>query len=40
MRIARFDEGRTGVVVGDEVVDVTDVLGLDPGSGLPSARTG
>ena len=35
MRIARFDEGRTGVVVGDEVVDVTDVLGLDPGEWPP-----
>lgn len=34
MRIARFDEGRVGVVVGDEavgleIVDVTEVLGLD-----------
>ena len=35
MRIARFDEGRIGVVVGDEMVDVTDVLGLDRGEWPP-----
>ncbi|MCA1983251.1 fumarylacetoacetate hydrolase family protein [Nocardioides nematodiphilus] len=29
MKIARFDEGRIGVVIGDEVVDVTDVVGID-----------
>ena len=31
MKIARFDEGRIGVVLGDDLVDVTDVLGIDPG---------
>lgn len=36
MRIARFDEGRTGVVVGDEMVDVTDVLGHDPAEWPPA----
>lgn len=30
MKIARFDEGRIGVVVGDELVDVTDTVGIDP----------
>lgn len=35
MRIARFDEGRTGVVVGDEMVDVTDALGHDPAEWPP-----
>lgn len=30
MRIARFDEGRIGVVDGDDIVDVTAVCGVDP----------
>lgn len=30
MRIARFDGGRIGVVVGEEIVDVTDACGVDP----------
>lgn len=29
MKIARFNEGRIGVVVGDEVVDVTQAAGVD-----------
>ena len=35
MRIARFDEGRVGLVVGEELVDVTDVLGIDPAEWPP-----
>jgi 2-keto-4-pentenoate hydratase/2-oxohepta-3-ene-1,7-dioic acid hydratase in catechol pathway len=35
MRIARFGEGRIGVVVGAELVDVTDEIGLDPGEWPP-----
>ena len=30
MKIARFDEGRVGVVVGDDLVDVTDATEVDP----------
>lgn len=30
MKLARFDDGRIGVVVGDEIVDVTDLVGVDP----------
>lgn len=30
MRLARFDGGRVGVAVGNEIVDVTDVCGVDP----------
>ena len=30
MKIARFDEGRIGVVIGDELVDVTAAVGVDP----------
>lgn len=30
MKIARFNEGRIGVVVGDEVIDVSEVVGVDP----------
>jgi hypothetical protein len=30
MRLARFDGGRIGVCLGDEIVDVTDVCGIDP----------
>src|SRR5690554_3927488 len=29
MKLARFNEGRVGVVVGDQIADVTDVLGID-----------
>jgi len=40
VRIARFDEGRLGVVVGeDEIVDVTDVLGVDLAEWPPVAST-
>lgn len=35
MKIARFGEGRIGVVVGDEVVDVSDVVGVEPGEWPP-----
>ena len=37
MRIARFDEGRIGVVLGDEVADVTDALRVDPTQWPPVA---
>ena len=30
MKLARFDDGRVGVVVGDEIVDVTAEVGIDP----------
>jgi 2-keto-4-pentenoate hydratase/2-oxohepta-3-ene-1,7-dioic acid hydratase in catechol pathway len=30
LKIARFDNGRIGVVVGDEIVDVTEAAGVDP----------
>ena len=30
MKIARFNEGRIGIVVGEELLDVTDVVGVDP----------
>ncbi|MGN1057597.1 MAG: fumarylacetoacetate hydrolase family protein [Comamonas sp.] len=30
MKIARFNEGRIGVVVGDDLLDVTQALGIDP----------
>lgn len=30
MRIARFNEGRLGVIIGDEIVDVTEAAGFDP----------
>ena len=36
MRIARFDDDRIGVVVGEEIVDVTDALGSARGSGRQS----
>lgn len=29
MKIARFNEGRIGVVIGDEIADVTEVVGVD-----------
>jgi len=38
MKLARFDEGRLGVVVGEdaaEIVDVTEVLGVDPAEWPP-----
>jgi len=35
MKLARFDDGRIGVVVGDEVVDVTAELGIDPAEWPP-----
>jgi 2-keto-4-pentenoate hydratase/2-oxohepta-3-ene-1,7-dioic acid hydratase in catechol pathway len=37
MRIARFGQGQVGVVVGDEIVDVTEVVGIDPGEWPPVA---
>lgn len=30
MKIARFNEGRIGIVVGEELLDVTDAVGVDP----------
>lgn len=30
MRLARFDGGRIGVCLGEEIADVTDVCGIDP----------
>lgn len=30
MRLARFDGGRIGICVGEEIVDVTEVCGVDP----------
>lgn len=35
MKIARFDDGRIGVVVGDEIVDVTSAVDVDPGEWPP-----
>lgn len=35
MKIARFGEGQVGVVVGDEIVDVTSVVGVAPGEWPP-----
>jgi 2-keto-4-pentenoate hydratase/2-oxohepta-3-ene-1,7-dioic acid hydratase in catechol pathway len=35
MKIARFGQGQVGVVVGDEVVDVTGVTGIEPGEWPP-----
>jgi 2-keto-4-pentenoate hydratase/2-oxohepta-3-ene-1,7-dioic acid hydratase in catechol pathway len=35
MKIARFDGGRIGVVVGDRVHDVTDACGVDPAEWPP-----
>lgn len=31
MRLARFDGGRIGICIGDEIVDVTEICGVDPG---------
>lgn len=30
MKIARFDEGRIGIVGSEELLDVTDAVGVDP----------
>jgi 2-keto-4-pentenoate hydratase/2-oxohepta-3-ene-1,7-dioic acid hydratase in catechol pathway len=35
MRIARYGEGRIGVVVDDEIVDVTAIVGVEPGEWPP-----
>lgn len=35
MKLARFNEGRIGVVLGDEIVDVTDAAGVDTGEWPP-----
>ncbi|PJG46741.1 fumarylacetoacetate hydrolase [Sphingobium sp. LB126] len=35
MKIARFDGGRIGVVLGDEIVDVTEACGIAPGEWPP-----
>jgi 2-keto-4-pentenoate hydratase/2-oxohepta-3-ene-1,7-dioic acid hydratase in catechol pathway len=35
MKIARFDGGRIGVVVGDRIHDVTDACGVDPAEWPP-----
>ena len=37
MRIARFDDNRIGVVRGDTIVDVTDVVDPSPGAWPPVA---
>lgn len=37
MRIARFDEGRIGIVRGDTICDVTDIAGVSPGEWPPVA---
>ena len=39
MRIARFDEGRVGVVVAGGIVDVSDVCGVDAGEWPPVGPT-
>lgn len=31
MRLARFDGGRIGICIGDDIVDVTDICDVDPG---------
>ena len=35
MRIARFDDDRIGVVLDDDIVDVTEAVGIDPGQWPP-----
>jgi 2-keto-4-pentenoate hydratase/2-oxohepta-3-ene-1,7-dioic acid hydratase in catechol pathway len=35
MKIARFGRGQVGVVVDDEIVDVTEVVGIEPGEWPP-----
>lgn len=35
MKIARFDEGKIGVVLGDDIVDVTAACSIDPGEWPP-----
>ena len=35
MKIARFDEGRIGLVEGDVIIDVTEAAGIDPTSWPP-----
>lgn len=37
MKFARFNEGRLGVVVGDEVADITEALGVDTAEWPPMA---
>jgi 2-keto-4-pentenoate hydratase/2-oxohepta-3-ene-1,7-dioic acid hydratase in catechol pathway len=37
MKLARFDDGRIGVVRGDSVIDVTDLAGADPDPWPPVA---
>ena len=37
MKLARFDDGRIGVVRGDSIVDVTSILGADPAEWPPVA---
>ncbi|WP_346893277.1 fumarylacetoacetate hydrolase family protein [uncultured Roseibium sp.] len=37
MKLARFDNGRIGVVAGSQIVDVTEALGLDPDEWPPVA---
>lgn len=39
MKLARFDQGRFGVVVKDGVVDVTEVIGSDPNEWPPVGPT-
>lgn len=35
MKIARFNDGRVGIVDNDQVIDVTDILGVSPGEWPP-----
>ncbi len=35
MKIARFDGGRIGVVIGDRIHDVSDACGVDPAEWPP-----
>src|ERR1700704_5887001 len=37
MKIARFNDNRIGVVRGETIVDVTDIVGGDPGAWPPVA---
>jgi len=39
VKLARFNEGRLGVVVGNEIADITDVCGVDVMSWPPVAAT-
>lgn len=40
MKLATFNENRLGVVIGDEIVDITTVAGIDPASWPPTGMVG